>query len=155
MLDSTIAGNGLLVCSSVEKSDVERIPAAPYGREEDCIGVSLGIVIILAVAGETAQEHPMIFVIPLVQRQENEPLVESPGIRKAGHEGIVHHIPALPVILLLYVQNLEDCRSGLTDGEISELGIDVRNRNAMGFTHGLDLVNDFLNHILVVVIPCQ
>ena len=86
MLYSTIAGNSLLVCSSVEKSNVERVSAAPYGREEDCIGVSLGIVIVLAVTGESDKENPVILVIPLVQRQEDEPLVKPPGIRKAGHE---------------------------------------------------------------------
>ena len=155
MLDSAIAGNRFLVCSGVEKSYVERVPAVPYYRKEDCIGMSLGIVVVLAVACQTAEEHPVILIVPLVDREEDESLVQTPCVRKRGHERIVDHVPALTVILLLDIQDLENCRTGLAYSEIAELRLDVRNRNTMGFAHGLDLVHDFLDHVFVIIIPCQ
>lgn len=89
------------------KSDIERISAISDIRKEDGIGMSLRIVIILAVTGKTAEEHPVVFIIPLVYRQEYEPLVKSPSVRECSHKRVVNHIPALSVVLLFHVQHLE------------------------------------------------
>ena len=97
----------------------------------------------------------MIFLIPFVDREEDEPLMKSPGVRKARHEGIVDHVPALAVILLLDIQDFEYGRAALADGEVAELRVDVRNLHAVSVAHGLDLVHDLLDHIFVVIIDCQ
>ena len=97
----------------------------------------------------------MIFLIPFVDREEDEPLVQSPGVRETRHEGIVDHVPALAVILLLDIQHLEYCRAALADGEVAELRVDVRNLHTVSVAHGLDLVHDLLDHIFVVIIDCQ
>ena len=142
MLDSSITGNRLLICSGMEKSDIERVSAVPDIRKEDGIGMSLRIVIILAVAGKTAEEHPVVFIIPLVDRQENKPLVKAPCVRQRSHERVVNHIPALSVVLLFHVQYLENGGTGFADSEVSELSIDVRYRNAVRFAYGLDLIDN-------------
>ena len=139
----------------MEESYIERVSAISDIRKEDGIGVSLGIVIILAVASKTAEEHPVVFIIPLVDRQEDEPLVKTPSVRQSCHERVVNHIPALPVVLLFHVQHLENGGTGFADSEVSELSIDVRYRNAVRFAYGLDLIDNFLDHIFIIVIPCQ
>ena len=155
MLYSTVTGNRLLIGSRVEKADVERIPSVLHHRKEDRVGVRLGVVEVLAVTGKPADEHPMIFLIPFVDREEDEPLVQSPGVRETRHKRVVDHIPALAVILLLDIQHLEYCRAALADGEVAELRVDVRNLHTVGVAHGLDLVHDLLDHIFVVIIDCQ
>ena len=57
MLDAAKAGKGLLVRSGMEKADIEVFPAAADGGKEDGVGVIIGIVEVLAVAGEAAEEQ--------------------------------------------------------------------------------------------------
>ena len=53
VLDASVACDGLLVGSGVEETDVQgfRVVRGDL-REEDGVGVLLGVVVVLAVAGE-------------------------------------------------------------------------------------------------------
>ena len=73
MLYSTITGNSLLVCSSVEETDIQSIPSVSYSRKEDRIRVSLRVIIILTVTSKAAEEDSVILIIPLVDSEEDVP----------------------------------------------------------------------------------
>ena len=132
VLDAAVAGDGLLVGARMEETNIQRVAAVFHYRQEDRVGVRVRIVIVLAVTREPAEEHPLVLVVPFVYREKNEALFDTPCVRKRGHEGIVDHIPALAVVLLLYVQYLEYGGPGLADSETSELGENVRLGHSAG-----------------------
>ena len=86
VLDAAVAGDCFLVCAGVEEADIKVLPAAADSGKEDGVGVIIGIIEVLAVAGEAAKEYALILIIPLIHRKKDEALVKAPGIRKAGHE---------------------------------------------------------------------
>ena len=139
----------------MEEPDVERVIPVFHDRKEDGIGMGICIVVILAVASQSSQKYSLVFFVPFVYGQKNEPLLDSPCIRQGGHERAVYHVPSFPVVLLLHVKNLEDGSSGLAYGEAAEFGEDVRLGNPAGIAHGLYLQQDFLSHILIVEIHRQ
>ena len=139
----------------MEKADVQVFPAAADGGQEDGVGVIVGVIKVLAVAGETAQEHPLVFVVPLVHGQQDKALIQAPGIRQAGHEGIVYHVPLFAVVLLLDIQDFKDGGTAFAHGETAELRKDVRLRHAVRIAGDFNLVDDFLHHVLVVEVLGQ
>ena len=68
-------------------------------REEYGVQVRLGVVVIVAVARESAQEHALVALVPVVDGQDDELLVDGPGVGQGGHEGAVNHVPELSVVL--------------------------------------------------------
>ncbi len=145
----------LLIGSRVEEADVKRIPSVLHHREEDRVGVRLGVVEVLAVTGKPADEHPMIFLIPFVDREEDEPLVQSPGVGRLVMNELSIMYQHSRSFCCLTSRTLNKRRAALADGEVAELRVDVRNLHAVSVAHGLDLVHDLLDHIFVVIIDCQ
>lgn len=81
MLYSSVACEAFLIGSGVEEADIERFFfVIGVFRQEDGVGMCLCRVVILTVAGQTAEEHSLILVIPFVDRQKNEPLSYSPSV---------------------------------------------------------------------------
>ena len=126
VLDAAVAGDGLLVGSGVEEADVQGLRVVRGDlREEDGVGVLLGVVVVLAVAGEASEEDSLVGLVPLVDGQEDELLLDAPDVGEGGHEGAVDHVPFLAVVLLLDSEDGEDGGSALADGVGTELGEDV------------------------------
>ena len=117
MLDAAVAGDGLLVGSGVEESYVQgfRVVRSDL-REEDGVGVLLGVVVVLAVAGETSEEDSLVGLVPFVYRQKDELLLDAPDVGEGGHEGAVYHVPFLAVVLLLDSEDGEYGGSALAYG---------------------------------------
>ena len=139
----------------MEETYIKRVFAVLYLGKEDCVGMGVSVVVILAVAGESSEEHPLVLVIPFVDRKQDETLLDSPCIRKRGHERIVYHIPSFPVVLLLHIQNLENSGSGFPDSEASEFSENVRLLDIPGIAHDLDLADNLFRHVFVVEIHCE
>ena len=156
VLDAAVAGDGLLVGSCVEESDVQGLRVVRVDlREEDGVGVLLGVVVVLAVAGEASEEDSLVRLVPLVDRQEDEFLLDAPDIGEGGHEGAVYHVPFLAVILLLDSEDGEYGGSALADGIGTELGEDVGFLDSPGVADALDLGHYLLDHVFVVVVHAE
>ncbi len=85
MFNSSVTAKGLLVGSRVKETDVLGIPIVQLWQVH-CVGVFFGVVVILAVASQTAKEHALVFNIPVIDRQQDELLVNGPGIGQGIHE---------------------------------------------------------------------
>lgn len=79
VLDAAEAAQRLLIGSRVEKSDVLRVARFELGQE-DGVGVALHVIEILAVAGEAAEENPLVLLVPVVYREHDVALVDPPRI---------------------------------------------------------------------------
>ena len=139
----------------MEETYIKRVFAVLYLGKEDCVGMGVSVVVILAVAGESSEEHPLVLVIPFVDRKQDETLLDPPCIRKRSHERIVYHIPSFPVVLLLHIQNLENSGTGFPDSEASEFSENVRLLDIPGIAHDLDLADNLFRHVFVVKIHCE
>ena len=115
----------------------------------------LGVVVVLAVAGEASEEDSLVGLVPLVYRQEDEFLLDAPDVGEGGHEGTVDHVPFLAVVLLLDSEYGEYGGSALTYGIGTELGENVGLLDSSGVADALDLGHHLLNHVLVVVVHAQ
>ena len=72
--------------------------------------VGFGVVEILTIASQTAQEYSLVLLIPIVDGQHNISLVNTPRIGQCSHKRAIDHIPELAVVLLLLVYNrVEGC----------------------------------------------
>ncbi len=94
-------------------------------------------------------------MIPMVDCQERETLVDAPYIWKSGHEGAINHIPALSIVLLLVVDHREEGCTALANSERAKLGEDVGLSDAIERTDIFDLRHDLLSHILIVIVEGQ
>lgn len=92
MLNATKTTQCLLIGAAVEESDV-LFASDFHFRKEDGVGMHFGIVIILAIAGQSAEVYAFILLVPVVDREEGVTLVDGPGIGKSRHEGTVDHVP--------------------------------------------------------------
>ena len=156
VLDAAVAGDGLLVGSCVEEADVQGLRVVRVDlREEDGVGMLLGVVVVLAVAGEASEEDSLVRLVPLVYGQEDEFLLDAPDIGEGGHEGAVYHVPFLTVVLLLDSEDGEYGGSALADGVGTELREDVGFLDSPGVADALDLGHYLLDHILVVVVHAE
>ena len=79
VLDAAEAAQRLLIGSRVEKSDVLRVARFELGQE-DGVGVRLGVVEILAVAGQSSEQYALVLLVPVVDRQHDVALVDAPRI---------------------------------------------------------------------------
>jgi len=88
MLYSAVAAEGVLVGAGVEEPDVlDVFGTVAFGivggvdlREEDGVQMRVGIVVIVAVAGETAHEDALVGFVSVVDGQDDELLVDGPGV---------------------------------------------------------------------------
>lgn len=79
VLNASETAQRLLVGSRVEESDVLGVPRFELGQE-DGVGVALHVIEILAVAGEAAEENPLVLLVPVVYREHDVALVDPPRI---------------------------------------------------------------------------
>ena len=104
MLNAAVAAHRLLIGPRVEQADVLRIlievvvallrgQTGPYFGEEDCIEGGLRVVEVLTVAGEAAEEHTLVLLVPVVDGEDDKLLVDSPRIGQGRHKRAVNHIP--------------------------------------------------------------
>ena len=150
VLYAAVAAEAFLVSAGVEEADVEGVVFLQFGQE-DGVGVGVGVVVVFAVAGEAAEEDTLVFAVPVVDGQHDEPLVDAPGVGEGGDEGAVDHVPHFAVVLLLLVEDAVEGGAALADGEAAEFGEDV---GFVDFAVGadvFDLREDFFGHVLVVV----
>ena len=153
MLNAAVAADGFLIGPRVEKTDILR--SSPQFRQKDRIRVRLPVVIVLAVAGQPSEENPLVLAVPVIDGEQNVPLVDPPDVGQRRHERAVDHIPALAIVLLLLVDDREKRRAALADGKRSELGEDVRLVDSGLIAYVLDLGDDLLGNVLVVVVESE
>lgn len=154
VLNAAEAAQRLLVGARMEETDVLRLTGRQF-RQEDRIGVGLAAVIVLAVAREAAEEHPLVLLVPVVDSQQRVTLIDTPDVRQRRHERTVDHVPALAVVLLLLVDDREEGRTALAHREGTELGEEIGLLHPVGVAHVLDLCHDLLGHVFVVVVEGQ
>ena len=143
-----------MVGPGVEKPDVQRFFLVQFGKE-DGVGMLLGIVVVVGVAGEAAQQDALVVGFPSVDGHHDEALVDGPGVGQGGHEGRVNHVPLFAVVLLLFAHDGVEGGAGFAHGEGAEFGENVRLRDARGVAVGLDLGDDFPRHVVVVVLEIE
>ena len=153
MLDSPETTQRFLIGSGVEEPDVLGF----FGKfgQEDGVGVRFPAVIVFAVTGQSSQENPMVFVIPMVDRQQNVTLIDPPSVGQGRHERTVDHVPAFAVVLLLLVDDREESCTAFADGERSEFREDVRFVDSGLVTEVFNLRDDLFGHVFIVVIEGQ
>ena len=83
VLDATIAPETLLIGTGVEETDIERVVFLQLGQE-DGVGVRVGIVLVFAVAGQSAKEDTLVFAVPMVDGEHDKTLVDTPGVGESG-----------------------------------------------------------------------
>ena len=79
VLYAAVAAETLLIGPSVEETNVERVVFLQLGQE-DGVGVRVGVVVVLAVAGEAAEEDALVLAVPMVDGQHDEALVDAPSV---------------------------------------------------------------------------
>ena len=104
VLDAAEAADRLLIGSRMEEADILRIPRFELGQE-DRVDVRFRVVEIFAVAGQAAQQHTLVFFVPVVDRQHDVALVDAPRIGQSRDEGAVDHVPVLAVVLLFLIDD--------------------------------------------------
>ena len=154
VLDAAEAAERLLVGSRVEKSDVLRVARFEFGQE-DGAGVALRVVEVLAVAGQPAEQHALVFLVPVVHGQHDVALVDAPRVGQGGDERRVDHVPVLAVVLLFLVDDRVEHRAAFAHGERAEFGENVGFLDAVALADVLDLRHDLLGEVLVVVFEVE
>ena len=154
VLDASEPAERLLVGSRVEESDVLRVPGFEF-REEDGVRVALRVVEVLAVAGQSAQQHALVLLVPVVDGEHDVALVDAPGVGQRGDERRVDHVPVLAVVLLFLVDDRVERGAAFAHGERPEFGEDVGFLDAVSLADVLDLGDDLLGEVLVVVLEVQ
>lgn len=79
VLDAAEAADRLLIGSRMEEADILRIPRFELGQK-DRVDVRFRVVEIFAVAGQAAQQHTLVLLVPVVDRQHDVALVDAPRI---------------------------------------------------------------------------
>ena len=138
----------------MEKTDVLRVARFEFGQE-DGVGVRLGVVEILAVARQPAEEDALVLLVPVVDGKHDVTLVDAPRVGQGGDERRVDHVPVLAVVLLLLVDDRIERRAAFAHGERSELGEDIGFLDAVHLADVFDLRHDLLGHVLVVVFEVE
>ena len=138
----------------MEKSDVLRVARFELGQE-DGVGVRLGVVEILAVAGQSSEQHALILLVPVVHRQHDVTLVDAPCVGQGSDERRVDHVPVLAVVLLLLVDDRIERCAAFAYREGAELGEDVRFFGVVALADVLDLGDDLFGQVLVVVLEVE
>ena len=154
MLNAAETTQRLLVSSRVEETDILRFVLREFG-EEDRIGMRLTIVVVLTVAGQTAQVNTLVLLVPIVDGKHNVALLDTPGIGQSSDERTVDHIPELAIVLLLLVDTRVEHCATFANGERTKLGEDVGLGHAVFVARVLDLCNDLLGQVLVVVLEVE
>ena len=145
VLYAAIPTEALLISACVEETDVERLVFLQFGQE-DGIGMGVGIVVVLTVTGESAEEHPLVFAIPVVDGKHDETLVDTPSVGQRGDERRVDHVPQLTVVLLLLIHYTVEGGTALAHSKRAELG---ENIGFVDTTNGADIFylgKDLLGH---------
>ena len=150
VLDAAEAAVRLLIGSRMEEADILRIPRFELGQE-DRVDVRFRVVEIFAVAGQAAQQHTLVFFVPVVDRQHDVALVDAPRIGQSRDEGAVDHVPVLAVVLLFLIDDRVEGRAAFADGKRSEFSEYVRFVDSVAGTDVLDLRDDLFGQVLVVV----
>ena len=83
VLDAAVAPETLLIGTGVEETDIERVVFLQLGQENG-IGVRVGIVVVFAVAGQSAKEDTLVFAVPMVDGEHDKTLVDTPGVGESG-----------------------------------------------------------------------
>src|SRR6185295_10800989 len=79
MLDSTIATDLVLVRAFMKKSNIQRFSIGKLWKKH-FINMLFRIIVIMAVAGNTAQGYPLVFLLPFIYWQHQELFSNAPGI---------------------------------------------------------------------------
>ena len=151
VLDAAEAAERLLISPRMEETDILRLTECEL-RKEDGVGVGFAAVIVLAVARKPAEEHPLVLLVPIIDGEQRITLVDAPDVRQRRHERTVNHVPALPVVLLLLIDDGEEGGTALAYRERTELGKDIRLLHPVGIADILNLRHNLLGHILVIVV---
>ena len=72
MLDPAITADLVLVSPRVEEAYVKRLITSVCFRKKDLVDMFFRVVIIVAVAGDPAKNDPLIVLLPLIDRQDQE-----------------------------------------------------------------------------------
>ena len=81
MFNSSITTYLVLVSSGMEKANIQRLTSFFYFWKEDLINMFFTIIVIMTVAGNTALDYPLIFLIPFIDREHEKFFAYTPGIR--------------------------------------------------------------------------
>ena len=104
------------------------------------------------IATDTSDMHTCKIIVPFIDRQENETLIEAPGIRDSVHQAVVNQIPELRIILLFLLQYGKDGSTAFTHCIFSKFGVDIRVINAFLMSRMFDVDDDFINLVFVIMI---
>ena len=69
VLYPSVTRDGLLICTGVEESYIERILLVLYLGQEDRICVGIRVIIVLTVARQTSKEDTLVFLVPFIDRK--------------------------------------------------------------------------------------
>ena len=138
----------------MEEADILRLVLGEL-RKEDSVGVRLAIVVVLAVAGQTAQVNTLVLLVPIVDGKHNVALLDTPRVGQSSDERAVDHIPELAVVLLLLVDDRVEYCATFTYGKRAELGEDVGLGHAIFVARVLDLRHDLFGQIFVFVLEVE
>src|ERR1022692_4659340 len=67
VFDAAIAADLILVGAGMKKTDIEWFAIFYFGQK-DFIDVLFRIIVIMAVAGDASQCHPLVFAVPFIDR---------------------------------------------------------------------------------------
>lgn len=154
VLNAAETAQRLLVGSRVEEPDILCVALLQL-RQEDGVGVRFGVVEILAIAGQSAQQHALVLLVPVVDRQHDVALVDAPRVGQGGDERRVDHVPVLTVVLLFLIDDRVECRAAFADGERTEFGEDIGLLHPVAMTDALDLGDDLFGEVLVVILEVE
>src|SRR5664279_2752559 len=156
MFNASIATNGILVCTRMEKSEVKGFfIISAILRKQNLLVHILRIVIIGMIATDSSNIDAGIFIIPLVYRKKYELFINRPGIGNSIHEAVIYNIPEFGVVLLFLFQNLENYSAAFTNRIFTEFRINVG--FIYPFIHAgfLDILYYFLNNVFVIIFKAQ
>jgi len=146
VMNPSVAANVVLISRRVEKADVE-IVVRPELGQVDGVEMLLGIVVIVAVARQTAEETRSYMLSQrLIGSMRKRRLIAQVS-GQSRHERRIDDVPGFPVVLGFLIKNLEQSCARFADSERSELGVDVRHGNIVVLARGLDLFQNGLDDV--------
>ncbi len=151
MLYSSVSSNRFLICTCMEKPDIE-VLFFTILRKDDLISFIILIIVVIAITSDSTKIYISIWFIPEIEREHDKLLPYSPSIWKGRNETAIDHIPFFFFILLLCSDNLIDDSSAFTYCIRSEFRNNIWSIYIIRITDMLDRPNYLIYHILIIIL---
>ena len=140
----------------MEEAQIQRFLIRSLGRGQIYLAfVDFRVVIIGVITGKSTNIYPAVLIIPLIDRQQHKALADAPGIRQAGHQRAIDHVPHLRIVLLFLCQHTKYRSGTLAHGVFAKFGKDVRFWHIRFFTSHQNIIDNLPNHVFVVELKTQ